>query len=103
MQDRDWGDCLTIDDKLSAAVDTLHGGLCPYITQPFSDCYCYRITSQMIVAALRFCGGAYRQCAILQRHHKALEEDASGQPAIYGTLINTGKLQEMQQAFPGVT
>ena len=95
MQDSDWGDSLKNDDDLSAAVDTLQGGLCPYITQPFNDCYCYRITSQMIVAALRFCGGAYRQCTILQRHHKAPEEDASDQPGICGTRLNTGKLQYM--------
>jgi len=99
MQDRGWADCLMKDDDLSAAVNRLPGGLCPYITQPFNDCYCYRITSHMIVTALRFCGGAYRQCTIWQRHQKAPEEETSDQPAGCGTLFNTEKLQGMRRAF----
>lgn len=82
MQDTGAINCLTEDEDQSTAVDTLQKGLCPYITQPFNDCYCYRITSQKILLALTHCGGNYRQCKIFQRHHKAQEEDAAAPAAL---------------------
>jgi len=61
------------------AADRSIGLLCPYITKPFSDCYCFQISSQKIPLALTFCGGNHQQCEIFQRH-TVLDEEVTLTP-----------------------
>lgn len=49
--------------------------ICPFVAQPFSDCYCFSITSSKVPMALYFCGGNYQECSIYQQHLKKQETD----------------------------
>ena len=48
--------------------NTPPGSLCPRVTKPYSDCYCYDMSSQKIAQALIYCGGNYNVCEIYRSH-----------------------------------
>ena len=42
--------------------------LCEHIQKPFSECYCFSVTSNSINKVLKFCGGDNSSCPIYQRN-----------------------------------
>ena len=42
--------------------------LCPFIHAPFENCYCTSTSSLYAEATIRYCGGAYKDCAIYLKH-----------------------------------
>lgn len=43
------------------------GKLCPYIKNPYEDCYCFKMTSQKIRQALYYCQNNYKECETYKR------------------------------------
>lgn len=53
----------------SAILNSHKRKLCPYISNPFSDCYCVNITSDKIPNAVMLCGGSYAICKVFLRNN----------------------------------
>ena len=45
---------------------------CPFIQDPFADCYVARLRSQDVGNAICFCGGAFEACEIYQKEMKEM-------------------------------
>jgi len=45
---------------------------CPYLGNPFPDCYCAHMNSQMTEKIVRFCGDKFEECEIYKKHYKEL-------------------------------
>lgn len=46
--------------------------ICPYMDQPFEDCWFKRMTSQDIIKVVSLCGGSnFKGCEIYRKHHQA--------------------------------
>lgn len=43
---------------------------CPFIREPFDDCYCSQMSSQVSDKVIKFCGGNYEECDIYVKHLK---------------------------------
>ncbi len=41
---------------------------CPYLRDPFEDCYCSQMNSQMAEKVIKFCGGNFEECDIYNKH-----------------------------------
>jgi len=42
--------------------------LCPFILNPFNECYCASTNSMFTEATINYCGGNYKNCEIYQKH-----------------------------------
>lgn len=42
--------------------------LCPFIHEPFEECYCASTSSLYAEATIRYCGGDFKDCAIYLKH-----------------------------------
>jgi hypothetical protein len=40
---------------------------CPFVTNPFAECFCVDTGSHSVEAAIRLCGGNFEQCEIFQK------------------------------------
>lgn len=40
---------------------------CPFISDPFKDCYCADMQSVNAVRAIYYCGGNFEECAIYKQ------------------------------------
>lgn len=45
--------------------------LCPFIDEPFDDCYIKNMISLNTEAVINYCGGNFEECPIYKRHAKA--------------------------------
>lgn len=43
---------------------------CPFMQEPFADCYCSSLNSQLVGQALFYCGEHYTQCATYKNNSK---------------------------------
>jgi len=41
---------------------------CPYLKEPFEECYCRHMSSQAAAKAIRFCGGDFAECDVYKQH-----------------------------------
>jgi len=41
---------------------------CPYLKDPFEDCYCSHMNSQITEKIIKFCGGNFEDCEIYKKH-----------------------------------
>jgi len=44
--------------------------LCPFIDEPFDDCYIKNMISLNTESVINYCGGNYEECKIYKRHAK---------------------------------
>lgn len=40
------------------------GRLCPFVKNPFDDCYCIKLASQDIEKTIIYCGGNFERCEV---------------------------------------
>ncbi|RJQ54042.1 MAG: hypothetical protein C4526_05460 [Nitrospiraceae bacterium] len=38
--------------------------ICPFVQEPFNDCYCYNLTSRYISSAIYYCANHYTMCEV---------------------------------------
>lgn len=38
--------------------------ICPFVANPFKECYCFNLTSRNIEPAIKYCGNGYEKCEI---------------------------------------
>ncbi len=60
------------------AIATMNGTqskLCPFIQEPYDDCYCTSTSSLYAEATIYFCGGHYRACEIYVKNTKGKGSD----------------------------
>ncbi len=50
-----------------------NNNFCPYVNNPFSNCYCFNLNSRNISAAIRYCGRAYETCEIYIKEFNRVE------------------------------
>ena len=43
---------------------------CPFIKEPFEECYCSHMNSQMTEKMIKFCGENFEECEIYKKHLK---------------------------------
>lgn len=43
---------------------------CPFMQEPFDDCYCSSLNSRLVGQALFYCGEHYTQCATYENNIK---------------------------------
>jgi hypothetical protein len=41
---------------------------CPFVKNPFPDCYCFNMTSRNIDTAIVYCGNKFKECAIYKNN-----------------------------------
>lgn len=49
-------------------------GICPFVTKPFCECYCFAINSFKIPLVLHLCGKNYRECSLYKQHASDKQE-----------------------------
>lgn len=42
--------------------------MCPFIKEPFEECYCSQMNSHATEKVVKYCGGNYEECDIYQKH-----------------------------------
>ncbi|MDA8083779.1 MAG: hypothetical protein M0024_09015 [Nitrospiraceae bacterium] len=45
-----------------------HPVLCPYLADPFEECYCTSSSSMVVESTIMYCGGDFRKCEIYAKH-----------------------------------
>lgn len=60
--------------------------LCPFVNEPFSDCYIFNMKSQNTEAAIYYCGGHFEECEIYKRH--AVETGGKNEMPLSGSPGN---------------
>ncbi|MBS1112582.1 MAG: hypothetical protein H6Q92_344 [Nitrospirae bacterium] len=43
---------------------------CPFIKEPFEECYCSQMNSHASDKVITYCGGNYEECDIYKKHIK---------------------------------
>lgn len=58
--------------------------ICPFVQEPFDECYCYNLTSRFIDSAIYYCGNHFKSCEIYKRNRsdKDLIPDNGTDPQI---------------------
>lgn len=46
----------------------IHRGLCPFVKNPFPECYCFDMTSKNIDIAINYCGNNFQECRIYKKN-----------------------------------
>ena len=44
----------------------LNNKICPFVKNPFSDCYCFNLNSRNINPAIHYCSNNFEKCEIYQ-------------------------------------
>ena len=55
------------------SLQTLIKKMCPYVSNPSSDCYCVKEGSQDINNAVQYCSNNFEKCAIYKARHEGFE------------------------------
>lgn len=58
----------------------LNNKICPFVKNPFSDCYCFNLNSRNINPAIHYCSNNFEKCEIYQEN-----------------LSNTGNLRDSKR------
>ncbi len=45
----------------------INSKLCPFVKKPFTDCYCFNLTSRDINSAIHYCSSDFKSCDIYKR------------------------------------
>lgn len=54
--------------------------ICPFVQNPFDDCYCYNLTSRYIKSAIYYCGNHYKTCGIYKKNTSRRDRHAGSDP-----------------------
>ncbi|MBW1940472.1 MAG: hypothetical protein JRI28_03705 [Deltaproteobacteria bacterium] len=50
--------------------------MCPFVPDPYEDCYCYDMNSQeKIIKAIHYCGEKFEECEIYISHQVGSAKD----------------------------
>lgn len=41
--------------------------VCPYVKNPFRECYCFDLSSKTIDSAITYCGNNFRSCGFFKK------------------------------------
>ena len=55
-------------------LQTLIKKMCPYISNPTSNCYCTKESSQDINNAVKYCSNKFEKCSIFKTRNAGFEE-----------------------------
>lgn len=55
-------------------LQTLIKKMCPYVSNPMSDCYCMKEGSQNINNAVKYCSNNFEKCSIFKASNAGFEE-----------------------------
>jgi hypothetical protein len=47
---------------------TANNKACPFVKNPFPDCYCFNMTSKTIDTAIIYCGSKFKECEIYKNN-----------------------------------
>jgi hypothetical protein len=45
-----------------------NNNICPFVKNPFSECYCFNMTSKNIDTAINYCGNKFSKCEIYKNN-----------------------------------
>ncbi len=55
---------------LSTKVDVDSDKVCPFVSEPYDECFVNNMVSQNIEEVLQYCGGHFEDCRIYLKHIK---------------------------------
>jgi len=55
--------------------DKKRNEICQFVQHPFTECYCFNLTSQHINSAIYYCGDHYTACEIYKKHISINKKD----------------------------
>lgn len=59
--------------------------ICPFVQDPFDNCYCFNLTSRHVSSAIYYCGNHYADCEIYKKK-TACETKHSGRRPGQGVM-----------------
>lgn len=55
--------------------DKKRNEICQFVQHPFSECYCFNLTSQYINSAIYYCGKHFAACEIYKKYISTIKRD----------------------------